>query len=289
MILGVPVVDGQKHTDRFIRSLAKTMRGRLPGLFIIDNASGDPYEEDPDEQSSSVWSTPFFQRPTFVIIRLEVNRGFYWPLKTIFDNRTFEYEELVGLFHNDLIVYEKGWDLRVEEAFAADPKLALIGFCGSREVDENGGRGSGTMCHFRGEVGQSQAAGERITDLRPSLVLDSMAMIFRRECIPLLGIDDDITLCHFYDKIWPMRLIAQGWHVATLGVEIDHLGGITSANEYRFGADCWRWWAERGKRYADPDMEMYLEAERRFLAEFKSWMPCSIDESYTVHRHVLAR
>lgn len=287
MIIGVPVVDAHEHTENLIYSLRKTVRGTFY-LKIIDNASGNPHDMPLAviKPPRSIGSSGYI-----VTWRLNRNRGFYWPLLALNEGLYgfSEDDNLIGLLHNDLIFYEEGWDLRVAAAFAADPKLALIGFCGSREVDENGGRGGGTMCHFRGEVGQSQAAGERITGLRPSLVLDSMAMIFRRECIPLLGIDDDITLCHFYDKIWPMRLIAQGWHVATLGVEIDHLGGITSANEYRFGADCWRWWAERGKRFADPDMEMYLEAERRFLAEFKSWMPCSIDESYTVHRHVLAR
>ena len=117
--------------------------------------------------------------------------------------------------HNDLILYEKGWDKRAEAAFEINVKLGLIGLCGSREVDERGGRGAYTVCNFMGREirvgdkvykGQDASAGTHIDGFEPAIVLDSLFMLFRRDVIPHLVAANEkwenITLAHFYDRIW---------------------------------------------------------------------------------------
>lgn len=282
MIVGVPVMDLHDVTGAFVESLVRTVTGSFR-LVVVDNASRKPYRKG-----------EFGRRLPFRVdvLRYDRNAGYYRPLLDLWAKFP---DALVGLAHNDLVFYERGWDERMGACFARDPKLGLVGLCGSYEIDENGGRGGGTMCYFRGDTphpvlgvpGQSQAAGERITDLRPSLILDSLFMMFRAGAVPALQIDDDVPLCHFYDKLWPCRLIEHGWRVGTLGVEIDHWGGLTAIGNTRYAEDCRRWFAERGAQPANPELEMYLLAERRFLSEYrdaKRFFPCTIDAGWNIAR-----
>lgn len=287
MILCIPVVDGHDLTKAVLDSLEQTVTGDNFKVVIFDNASDMPYTDIPYDYSFPV-----------ITHHCRQNIGYYRPLLWIYE--MFADEELIGLAHNDLVYYERGWNERMEHSFAMDTKLGLVGMCGSSEIDNLGGRGGGTVCYFRGgDVsigdavirGQSQSAGRRTLDLVPSACLDSLFMMFRRSAIPDLVNSKvewkDITLAHFYDRIWPVRLIEKGWHVATLGVECDHLGGMTTAGNERYRNDCITWLEERNIPYDNPETEMYLVAERRYLGEYrdeKHFIPCRIHGDYTYER-----
>lgn len=273
MILGLPVQDGHDLTRASLESLAKTVRGGTFKVVVIDNNSTEPYKK-----------SEFDDLPLKVdIIRNKKNTGYYAPLIQLYDR--YPSEALLGLMHNDMLLYEEGWNERMEACFAEDENLYLVGLCGSNEVDERGGRGGGTACFFRGEKGQSQAAGARIFGLMPSACLDSLFMMFKRDAVPALKEDwDNLPLAHFYDRIWPLKFVEQGYHVATLGVECDHMGGMTTVANPRYYEDCKTWLEERGQPYENPETEMYLVAERRYLGEFrdqKRFIPCRIREDYS--------
>jgi GT2 family glycosyltransferase len=242
-------------------------------MVIFDNGS-DPAHKPSD-----------FAGNDTRVVRYKQNKGFYRPLldlAAMFD------DELVGLMHNDLFIYTPGWDQQIKTAFEMHPKLGVLGFVGSWQVDSAGGRGGGTMCNFRGDRGQTQAAGLLITNLRPSIVLDSLFMIFRRPVIDILGIDDDIVPAHFYDKIWCMRAIEHGWQVGTLGIEVDHMGGMTLVAEPAYEMDMRRWCEERGIAHDDNGgAAVYREAERRWLDEYrdqKQQIPAWIDGQWNIFR-----
>lgn len=294
MILGIPVVDQHELTKVLLDSLRDTIKS--PDLFcavIIDNASETAY--NPEDYADYPFKVD--------VIRNEENIGYYQPLRQIQEKYSqesggFPWTELIGLIHNDMVMYEHGWDDRMRDEFEKDVLLSLVGLCGSYEADALGGRGGGTMCYFSGrsvQVGdrqilaQDQAAGLRITDLRPSLILDSLFMMFRATSIPFLVHEnekwEDITLAHFYDRIWPLRLVEAGYHVATMGVECDHLGGMTSTGNERYRADCIKFFGDRGLPFDNPETEMYLIAERRFLGEYreqKHFLPAEIGRDYAV-------
>lgn len=309
MILGIPVVDGHSLTKALLDSLEQTVTGNDFKVVIFDNASDISYK-------GALYDYSF----PIIIYRSKENLGYYRPLEWL--HKKFASEKLIGLVHNDLVFYEKGWNERMEHSFAMDDKLALVGLCGSNEIDGRGGRGGGTVCYFRGGpvqldqgviVGQSQDAGRRTTDLVPSACLDSLFMMFRATAIPDLVTEKDswkdITLAHFYDRIWPVRLIENGWHVATLGVECDHLGGMTTTGNERYRDDCIKWldahkvpWrinndgegiiaAERADPRnipcGNPETQMYLVAEIRYLTEYldeKRFIPMVVNGDYSV-RH----
>jgi hypothetical protein len=137
--------------------------------------------------------------------------------------------------------------------------------------------------------GQDPSAGRRIEGIEPAIVLDSLFMLFRRDVIPHLVRDDekweDITLAHFYDRIWPIRTIEAGYHVVTMGTDNDHIGGLTTTGNERYRNDCIKFLEDRGIPYDNPETEMYLLAERRYLGEYrdqKRWLPAIIREGYDV-------
>lgn len=271
IILGIPVIDQHDSTYQAIEYLAATAsKPDVISVILIDNGSDEPYDEN-----HLPASLPF----NVYMLRSNDNLGYYFPAKILY-RMTATADDLVVLMHNDLFIYEKGWDVRLRQAFIDDPKLGMVGFCGSNQVDEKGGRGGGTMMNFRGEKGQKQA-GTLLSDLAPSCVLDSLFMAMRPAVVDSLRITNDIPICHFYDKIWPMRAIEEGWRVGTMGVEVDHLGGTTSVGNAHFREDCRKWLTENGiKAVPDPETALYLEAERQWLSEFrdeKHLIPCVMD------------
>lgn len=275
MILGIPVQDGHDLTRTLLNGLATTARGKDFVVVILDNNSVVPYV------ASDFEDLPFGVE----VVRFNKNVGYYAPLKKLRDDYD---DELIGLVHNDFVIYEEGWDERMEACFAEDPQLELVGLVGSSEVDERGGRGGGTVMHFRGAPGYQTQAGGLITGLVPSGCLDSVFMMFRRSGVEHLQEDwDNLPLAHFYDRIWPLKLVEQGYHVATLGVECDHMGGMTTVANVRYREDCISWLNERGIPFENPETEMYLVAERRYLGEYrdqKHFIPCRILGDYTYQR-----
>ena len=275
IVLGLPVV-GQEHlTQQCVESIETTVYDRTQfQLVLVDNGSQPSFD-------TSSYAGDVFPLTGY---RNEANLGFYYPLLQL--SQRYPDAELLGLAHNDVLFYENGWDQRLRLAFQSDPKLGLVGLCGSWQADAAGGRGGGTMMRFRGKKGQQQA-GERIDDLRPAALLDSLFLLFRRDVIPHLKIDSDISLCHFYDKIWSLRTIEAGYHVAVLGSEIDHLGGQTSTSTAY--DDAARAWCEQ-RAIPVPesgDKAMYREAERRFLSEYrdqKRFLPCAVRPDYSLWR-----
>lgn len=263
IVLACPAMDGHDLTVALIDSIADTIDNPNDFRFVIvDNNSENPYNPDLYGLGRG---DPF----PVDVVRNNENRGYYWPLLQAAEFATDG--DIVGLIHNDVLLYEKGWDRRVIQSFVDNSNLGMIGFVGSDEVDDRGGRGGGTMCHFRGSNGQPQSTGKKVTDLHPAILLDSVVMLVRKPAIKSLGIDDSIPICHFVDKIWPMRLYEAGWNTAVLGVEMDHLGGMTAVANTRYHDSAKKWLDERGMDdQGNPGLAIYLDAENRFLSEYRA-------------------
>src|SRR5258708_36503711 len=139
--LGVPVVENPHLTRELLFSIRDTARAPWNiGVVIFDNGSDLKYEP-------SDWQKDFPFRVK--VIRDERNRGFYRPILDLADFAT--QADIVALCHNDLYFYEKDWDVRLQEVFAAQANngLGMIGFCGSDQIDDRGGGGGGGRCECK--------------------------------------------------------------------------------------------------------------------------------------------
>ena len=69
-----------------------------------------------------------------------------------------------------------------------------------------------------------------------------------------------------------------------MGIEVDHLGGITSVAEPQFEIDMQTWCIEHNIPVnGNAGLAVYLEAEWRFLTEYrdkKHFIPCRVGADY---------
>ena len=246
-------------------------------ILLIDNGSDRPLREEK-------WLPQSVR-----VVRNDLNTGSY-PLFAQ-GLKMSDGHDILAFFHSDLLVHERGWDTRVRDAFARDERLGLLGFVGSSEIDGAGGRGLGTMLNFQG-IGPASPAevhGRRITDLRPAVVVDGCAMIFRRETLAGIGFRPGFPPHHFYDRLMSCQVLEQRWRIGVLGVACDHLGGETSCREPKWHALARQWTKSRGisDMGARWDYAVYCEAEQQFVEEWrdrKHFFPLKVLDDWTIVR-----
>ena len=183
--------------------------------------------------------------------------------------------DILCFIHSDVFIYEKGWDQRVIDEFYNNPELGLIGFVGSSEIDDNGGRGLGTVSNMQGRTVQmtrpltkeelnqpdkypgiarlfswagsaSEAHGGNITGRMNAAVVDGCVMIFRRHVLEELPYKD-YPIHHFYDRLMSCQVIERDYKVEVLGVEFDHISGQTvNTMPESYVATTKKWFDDKG-------------------------------------------
>jgi hypothetical protein len=254
--------------------------------------------------------TPLTKYDADVLLRFEDNRG----ANAVF-HRMIPYLESVGAdcvayFHTDLMVRENDWDQHVVTMFDIDPKLSLMGFLGSDEIDAAGGRGLGTRSSFIGGeyrtvwASPAEVHGARSKGLQAAAVVDHMSMIFRVSTLKELPKQEEMhTPGHFYDRILSCEILHRGLHIATLGIDCDHTGGGTGLAKARVSNDipepgvlnrdeCYKKWLTEHRIDFDPervDHAVYLEGEKRYLYKWRDvlkFIPLRVLPDYSIeHRH----
>ncbi len=276
-------VNNPTWTELAVQHLKDTIDPNLTSILVVDNGSDSPY------------SVGIVGGGVSKLIRYETNIGGNAVFHRWIEDDWFDGEkpEFVAFFHCDLMLHEQHWDHRVIEAFEEDDKLNLIGFAGSNEIDQLGGRGGGTMLNYRGAffegIGQAspaEAHGRRMTGLEPAAVLDHMSMIFRRsELEKLTPQEGNFSPFHFYDRILSCEVLERGGRIAVLGIDCDHFSGGTGP-----GADklMIKWLKEEGIPYDPerPDLSVYVESERRFKQKYikNGFAPLRVLPDYSILR-----
>lgn len=241
------------------------------------------------------------------IVRNDTNTGNYPLFK---QGRELAHGEIVAFLHSDVFVYEKGWDVKVRAQFDR-PDLGLVGFIGSTELDNFGGRGSGTVSNMIGRHSfgkfddsnmgavwsgsEAEVHGRRdVGFIEDGAVVDGCVMIFRKSVLDAIEMKPDFPPHHFYDRMMSVQVIEAGYKVGILGIEFDHVSGQVANHEQKW-ADTARAWCEanlgigspqewtkfntawmqradnpsRGQTPSGWDHVIYLEAEKRFLQEYR--------------------
>lgn len=238
---------------------------------------------------------PLAQGPADRLVRFHENIGGNAVFHAMLPHLDAEGADLVAYLHCDMMVRELNWDLRVIQAFVDDPILALCGFVGSSEVDERGGRGAGTALNFLGasypNYGPSSPThhhGRSMSGIMPAAVLDHCSMIFRISVLRQLPTQEQhYAPGHFYDRICCAECIHQGYHVAVIGIQCDHLsGGIGAGMESQL-ALYRKWLTSQGLPWepGHEDRAVYIESERRFFARFRDELkliPYGVNADYSV-------
>lgn len=243
-------------------------------------------------------SQPKFERPAFPqgrqvkIVRLEKNIGVY---PTFWEGLKHTDADIIAYLHSDLILAEKGWDIRVLSAFQNKPNLGLLGFIGSNEIDFAGGRGLGTTSNFQGLTterndgkgnkkiwtgSKASVHGRVFHGLSDAAVVDGCAMVFRREVLEQIKQRENFPLHHFYDRLLSCEVRELGRDVAVLGIACDHISGQSVNGSEAYEKMAQEWCEAHGiPKEHNWDSAVYHEAERLFLKEYrdlKRLIPCKV-------------
>jgi glycosyltransferase involved in cell wall biosynthesis len=278
-----PVLNQNELADAAIESALHKMSGKVDyELIVLDNASDKPVED-------------FYKDVPHKIIRLEKNIGVY---PTFWEALKHTDADILAFLHSDLIIDEQDWDERILAAFNVHPKLGLLGFIGSNEIDPSGGRGLGTTSNFQGvktiyrdKAGNqkewtgstAEVHGKRSHGYSKACVVDGCSMVFRRSVLEQIKQRLDFPPHHFYDRLLSCEVRELGYEVGVLGVGCDHISGQTVNQEEAYQIVFAREWAEkhnlRPSEGANWDSVIYKEAERQWLLEYrdkKHFIPCKV-------------
>ena len=277
--LVIPATDQHDFTKRCIESVYENAEGELE-IILIDNGSEERYTKE-------------FTNVPHRTLRESHNRG---VLHTFKQGIKAASHDIVCFIHNDTLIHEKGWNVRIEQAFKDDPQLGLAGLLGARALHKDGGR-MGVMSHMLGkEYGKCECHdpaalhhGELMTNIAPAAVLDGVGLFFRRSALLKVAARTNVfaadrPLHHWYDRNFSANFLEQGWHVAVIGIQFDHFSGATAntSDSYRKAAEEW---AERnGKPIVEdnPDLTMYRIGEEQFIREWSPRLPVGVGPNYEV-------
>lgn len=287
--LVIPYCDQPDFTARCLQKIDQNTTGPLE-LVLIDNQS---------KQKSYPQLVAENPKIKMRIVRNEKNNGVLATYKQGLEETS---GDIVCFIHNDVLIHEQGWNERVVKAFKDDPKLGLAGLIGARGVAPDGGR-EGVMSHM---LGQEWGAcpegvcnpphqpvalhhGELMTDVAPAVVFDGVGLFFRREALKELAektdmFDDWRAPHHFYDRIFSLKVVDLGWHMAVIGIQFDHWSGATANSSEVYHGFAREWCKKREIDLVEnnPDLTVYKLAEKQWMEEFPYRLPAFVSADHTV-------
>ena len=145
-------------------------------------------------------------------------------------------EPIIAYLHDDLMIYEPNWDLRVLAEFA-DPTVGAVGFGGALrfghpdiykipyEIMQL------ARFEFMSNMRNAEAHGTRFTGARDVAILDGFAMFIRRSVLDKMNGWPIGTPVNYYmnDNWLACQIRRQGLRIRLVGIDCDHLSGKTSS------------------------------------------------------------
>jgi hypothetical protein len=293
----VPVLNGFEIAERTLQfAIGNLAEPKECHLIIIDNGSDTPFLDYLNKTLTVRKLAETLGEMT--VIRNETNVGNY-PI--FFQALEVAKGEVMAFIHSDVFIYKQGWDNDVCSVFYANSNLGLVGFIGSTEMDNFGGRGSGTRSNFQGMTvdkwtgSKAEIHGKRDEGfIIDGSVIDGCVMIFRKAIMQDIERKKDFPIHHHYDRLFSAQMIEKGFKVGILGIPFDHISGATANTQDKYQSVAKQWfkehmgidrpeqWAEKRaewlKKTSNPscgkipnqyDHCTYLEAEYQFLKEYR--------------------
>jgi hypothetical protein len=144
-------------------------------------------------------------------------------------------ETIIALIHDDVCIFEYGWDVRVLREFT-DPTIGVVGFGGAL------GHGRPDLYevpyhlpnlarqNFMSNMRSAEKHGGRFTGERDVAILDGFALFVRRSILDKVGgwpVDKPYGYW-LYSEWLCCEARRQGFRIRLVGVDSEHLGGKSS-------------------------------------------------------------
>ena len=224
-------------------------------ILVIDNGSTDNTLEFLNR-----FVFPYF--PDHRVIHHDENQG---VLKSMNECWKEAKGDVIAILHNDVFVYEYGWDNRVMQQFQEKPKLGLAGFFGAKGCSNNGGRMMTMSNMLEAEIHGNRSLGQSRV-----VLFDGLSLIGRRAMFDLVGgFDEGYAYHHFYDKDISLASHFGGWENWFIGVYCQHKSGVTANRpEYQTFID-----KKMGTTGFTGDKTSLMKSEAYFLNKWKGKLP----------------
>jgi GT2 family glycosyltransferase len=144
-------------------------------------------------------------------------------------------EPIIAYIHDDLVIHERDWDLRVLKEFE-DPSVGLVGFAGAlghgnpKMYEEEFKIPNLVRRHFRSNLRDAERHGGRCSGAIDVSVLDGMALFVRRSVLDTWGgwpVDKPVGYFMYSENLC-CEVRRQGLRIRLVGVDCEHLGGKSS-------------------------------------------------------------
>ncbi len=206
--------------------------------------------------------------------------------------------DIMIFIHNDIIIEDPAFDITLRYSFYKYPKLGVVGFLGSDEMNWRGSRHWGTISNFLGNTyafngntwkgKHAFSYGRKYDGLYSAVVVDGSSMAFLRVGWEKLPEPKMPPIPYYdYDRIMSLKYQEVGYRVAMLGIACDHISNMTAANEMKWH-DNVKQIGEKNKIKAvtdstgktNWDISLHAESKRLFLKEYreeKNMLPRRVD------------
>jgi hypothetical protein len=186
--------------------------------------------------------------------------------------------DILMFIHDDVEVYEEGWDSKIMKFMDKHPECGMVGFGGASGLGTDDLYKTRYDYHqlarinFMSNLRDAEDHGQRITEPVPCAVLDGFCQIIRREAYNAVGgwraIKSMGLQFHCYDTAMACMLAEKGWGVWVLPIECHHLGGRTSCSPQYDG-----WLRKQGIK---GDKQVHEEAHKVIYNRFKAILPLKV-------------
>ncbi len=144
-------------------------------------------------------------------------------------------EGILGHVHDDLVIYEQGWDTRILKEFE-DATVGMVGFTGAL------GHGTPNLYtngyylpnlarqNFMSNLRDAEKHGQRFSGERDVAVCDGLGIFVRRIILDQVGGWKKAYPYAYwlYAEFLACEVRRQGYRIRMVGIECEHLGGKSS-------------------------------------------------------------
>ncbi|HDY90312.1 MAG TPA: glycosyltransferase family 2 protein [bacterium] len=228
--VGVPIMNQPEVTQKFLDTLRESETEKLP-LYLVDNGSDPPLRN---------WLNGL--RKGDEVIRNGANVGVVKALNQIWRVAKATGFDYIFYTHNDVMIYEKGWDAKILRVLSEQSHVGVAGFYGAKGIGTNDIYKSPYVmqqmirienvsgCHrMDAVIHQFRPPRAEVEDVA---VMDGFSLIVSVELLNKLGgFDRRYPLHHMYDNDICLESLDKGYRNIVISMDADHIGGQTDVGE----------------------------------------------------------
>ena len=226
LTLTLPAINHEEETKKYLNSFKDNADAWQDiELMLIDNGSDKPMTEWGIAKESQ-------------IIRHDINTGVLATLQEAYKLSTGDY---IFYTHNDVEMFEKGWDTKLKRILTDTPNVGVAGFFGAK------GLGTGDIYQAPYVINQlarqvcvsgctrmPSGHGYRLPfgETEKVAVMDGFSLIVSRKLLDELGgFDMSFPAHHNYDNDICMESLNAGYDNIVISMDAYHHGGMTDVHE----------------------------------------------------------